>query len=114
MVLLFHMTAANDADILVDREPCLYCRAGGGDRSGDNLAVYKDGHKHCYACGRHHHAPASIDRVRRLVEPVMPPNADDLQWPKDYLPLLDGGNQVAIQWLRKYGITNEQIVKYKF
>lgn len=31
-------------------EPCPKCREMGNDRSGDNLAVYSDGHKFCFAC----------------------------------------------------------------
>jgi len=32
-------------------EACPRCRNNGHDRSGDNLAVYSDGHKHCFRCG---------------------------------------------------------------
>ena len=32
-------------------EQCPECAAVGGDTRQDNLAVYDDGHKHCYACG---------------------------------------------------------------
>jgi twinkle protein len=34
----------------VGKEPCPKCREQGNDRSGDNLAVYSDGHKFCFAC----------------------------------------------------------------
>ena len=35
---------------LIGREPCPVCRERGGDGSGDNLAVYDDGHAYCFAC----------------------------------------------------------------
>jgi twinkle protein len=35
---------------LVEREACPKCQAEGRDTAGDNLAVYDDGHKYCYAC----------------------------------------------------------------
>ena len=34
----------------VGSEPCPKCREQGNDRSGDNLAVYSDNHKFCFAC----------------------------------------------------------------
>lgn len=34
-------------------EPCPVCRARGGDRDGDNLARYSDGHGYCHACGHY-------------------------------------------------------------
>ena len=36
---------------VVSREACPECRKKGNDRHGDNLAVYSDGHKYCFACG---------------------------------------------------------------
>ena len=35
---------------LVKREQCPKCKERGADNSGDNLAVYDDGHKYCFAC----------------------------------------------------------------
>lgn len=35
----------------ISKEPCPKCRSRGQDKSGDNLAVYDDGSKHCFACG---------------------------------------------------------------
>lgn len=34
----------------ISKEQCPNCAKTGGDTSGDNLAVYDDGHKWCYAC----------------------------------------------------------------
>lgn len=40
---------------VVKRERCPKCAEQGGDRSGDNMAVYDDGGKHCYVCKYHVH-----------------------------------------------------------
>ena len=37
----------------VEHKPCPACRNIGGDRAGDNLAVYSDGHGYCNACGHY-------------------------------------------------------------
>ena len=37
----------------VEHQPCPACRQTGGDRAGDNLAVYSDGHGYCNACGHY-------------------------------------------------------------
>jgi len=36
---------------VIRKEPCPKCRELGNDRSGDNLAVYNDGHEYCFRCG---------------------------------------------------------------
>jgi len=36
---------------VIRKEACPECRRIGNDRSGDNLAVYSDGHTYCYRCG---------------------------------------------------------------
>jgi len=40
----------NDSYV-IRKEPCPKCRELGNDRSGDNLAVYSDGHEYCFRCG---------------------------------------------------------------
>lgn len=44
------MGIGNEYQRVLRFEPCPSCRSNGGDRKGDNLAVYDD-HKYCYACG---------------------------------------------------------------
>lgn len=49
------MNASGSGNILntskaIGKEPCPTCRAEGRDTSGDNLVVYDDGHKYCFAC----------------------------------------------------------------
>jgi len=36
---------------VIRKEACPECRSIGNDKSGDNLAVYSDGHCFCYRCG---------------------------------------------------------------
>lgn len=38
---------------VIRKEACPECRKIGNDKSGDNLAVYSDGHSYCYRCGYH-------------------------------------------------------------
>ena len=35
----------------IGKAPCPSCRESGEDKSGDNLAVYDDGHGYCFKCG---------------------------------------------------------------
>ena len=37
--------------VCTHHEPCPQCRGQGRDTKGDNLAIYDDGHKYCFACG---------------------------------------------------------------
>lgn len=39
--------------VVIDKRQCPKCAENGNDTSGDNLAIYDDGHAHCYACGHH-------------------------------------------------------------
>ena len=36
--------------VVIGRERCPKCARNGKDRSGDNLAIYSDGHEFCFAC----------------------------------------------------------------
>lgn len=97
------------------REPCPRCRAGGADRSGDNLVVYKDGHKHCYSCGRHEFADTWV-QIQQLVEDRVTYTdvPDELDFPNDYMPLgASLYSKGALTWLRSYGITDSEIQKWR-
>lgn len=41
----------NNDSYVIRKEACPECRSIGNDKSGDNLAVYSDGHCFCYRCG---------------------------------------------------------------
>lgn len=50
---------------------CPDCAELGKDRSGDNLAVYSDGHSYCYSCG--YHTSSDIRRLKspkKVIQPV--------------------------------------------
>ena len=46
--------------VVANRKRCPKCAAAGADKSGDNLAVYEDGHTHCFACGYHTNTNNSV------------------------------------------------------
>lgn len=93
----------------VTKEACPRCRSMGKDTKGDNLAVYPDGHKHCYGCG-HHVSPALNSRIRMAVagkDLVTTSSPDPREnYPKDrgyYLPVK------VMNWLSQYGLTRKEI-----
>ena len=46
----------------VEHKPCPACRNAGGDRSGDNLAVYSDGHGYCNACEHYENSSSPVNQ----------------------------------------------------
>ena len=44
------MRMTEEESYVVDKEQCPKCADQGRDISCDNLAVYSDGHKFCFAC----------------------------------------------------------------
>ena len=40
-----------EQSVFVSKAACPACRSAGGDKKGDNLAVYSDGHGYCFKCG---------------------------------------------------------------
>ena len=59
---------------VIRKEQCPECRKLGNDRSHDNLAVYSDGHCHCFRCnyhtGRKHITQAIEQPKSRIVLPA--------------------------------------------
>lgn len=49
----------------IGTEQCPACAQRGEDRTGDNLAVYDDGHKYCYKC-KHREEGSPVDRSAAL------------------------------------------------
>ena len=47
------MSSSHNSSTFVEHKPCPACRDTGGDRAGDNLAIYSDGHGYCNACGHY-------------------------------------------------------------
>lgn len=46
-------TTSHPTSTAISKAPCSRCQETGGDRHGDNLVLYDDGHGHCFACGFH-------------------------------------------------------------
>ena len=63
------MSSSHNPSTFVEHKPCPACREIGGDRSGDNLAVYSDGHGYCNACG---HYQKDDTGVNNFIEEKMP------------------------------------------
>lgn len=80
--------------------PCPKC----GSR--DNLALYSDGHKWCFGCG--YYKPSTI-RLGDIRKPMDSPLGQRIvSYPNDTTTTLPS---VAWQWLKQYGITNEETAK---
>jgi hypothetical protein len=87
----------------VRHKPCPKCK------SRDNLAEFSDGHEWCFGCGYYKPPEWSLDRARQKEEKggadagnyfgIDPGSCDTL--PED-----------AYKWLKKYGITEEEVVRY--
>ncbi len=54
----------------VEHKPCPACRQTGGDRAGDNLSVYSDGHGYCNACGHYQKDDTGINNFVEKEEEV--------------------------------------------
>lgn len=79
---------------MVKREPCPSCRAKGNDKSGNNLNVFDNGSKHCYACNYHVKPDGSHEYVA-----VLPPHR----------PMPETGIQsrhIEQKVCNKYGVVN--------
>ena len=82
--------------------PCPKCG------SKDNLAEYSDGF-YCFGCG-HRKSNNTLESIRgRLSESLVATmrSNEDIIYTTDNIP------QKAMQWLLKYGLTNEDIKTYK-
>lgn len=96
-------------------EQCPECASKGKDRAGDNLGVWKDGHKFCLSCG-YHEAVGGVMRLETIAERLQEKqrNKSDTRiptLPDDYSPDLP---EVALNWLRKYDLTEDEIKRNHF
>jgi hypothetical protein len=105
----------SNESVVVSKMRCPACEKAGRDKHADNLAVYSDGHKHCFACGYRVRSPNSLSNLRSRLER----NTSD-EVPKSnsrLFRLVDGfdirsvpqqetgiGRQ-ASEWLLKYSVT---------
>lgn len=89
---------------LIRQERCPECAKQGKDTSGNNLAVYSDGHQFCYSCS--YYVPSNgIARFKSKNEPelikheVVLPSDSDVNYPAR-----------AIEWINKYELTRNDLL----
>jgi hypothetical protein len=74
--------------------------------SSDAYTIYPDGHAHCYSCGYHKNAEKTLQNVQEREEDASTDNVSG-----SYSHTLPN---TALRWLRKYGITDEEIAFYDY
>lgn len=98
--------------IFLKHEPCPKCGPV-LDRSGDNLGVFSDGHKWCFACGYYQHSSGVID-LKQIKERIRAMRTAEMQTP----PTLPGDHTYILpprveSWLAMYGISADESSKYR-
>ncbi len=87
-------------------EPCPRC----GSR--DNLGVWEDGHKWCFGCGYHESSPASIANLKKRVTQMENNNNNGNVAAIDSSTFTTVIPTKAMGWLKKYGLTDAEIIHY--
>jgi twinkle protein len=64
------MSSSLNHSTFVEHKPCPACRNTGGDKAGDNLSVYSDGHGYCNACS-HYEKGTSTGTYQQEERPTM-------------------------------------------
>ena len=64
------MSSSLNPSTFVEHKPCPACRNTGGDKAGDNLSVYSDGHGYCNACS-HYEKGTSTGTYQQEERPTM-------------------------------------------
>ena len=80
------------------REPCPRCRERGNDRSGDNLIVFPDGNKRCFACGYYVPIKGWVIKSKEEVNAKSNPSL-----PSDFTREVP---TAGWRWLLQYGLTH--------
>ena len=88
----------NDSHV-IRKETCPECRKLGNDRSGDNLAVYSDGHCYCYRCG---YRTGRRTFTQQTNETRTSTNGKEIVLPSDVTTELPFE---AKDWLKQYQLT---------
>lgn len=88
-------------------ERCPKCSANGADKSGNNLAVYSDTHKYCFACGFHDKG----DIVEKYKDRL---NTEREKKNVNFFNRANFIDKEALVYLKKYGITDDEISKNYF
>lgn len=85
-------------------ERCPACARLGNDRSGDNLAVYSDGHTYCFRCG-HGSGRTKIQIQNEDASGIIGTNSIVL--PHDVSSEIP---YAGLQWLRQYQLTRRDLI----
>ena len=95
-------------------DQCPMCQRNGRDTSKDNLAIYSDGHKYCYACGYFVPAPKTIVTTKENLTKPKEGSMDGTTTKCLALPSDISGNlsPAAKRWLLGYGLTAEEQKKF--
>ncbi len=104
-----------DANSLVARDRCPACKAKGKDTSKDNLAIYADGHEHCYACG--YYKPARDEERIRKLAPTTITEAESKKAPGSVQLPIDASELIPadiVQRLLRFGLTPKHLKKHNF
>ena len=64
------MNSLGNQSTFVEHKPCPACRNAGGDRSGDNLSIYSDGHGYCNACGHYQKDDTGVNNYIEEKKPM--------------------------------------------
>lgn len=96
-------------NLVVAQERCPKCAELGKDTSKDNLAVYEDGHSHCFGCNYHIFSDgATLNNLKYVMaqkdEDVKP---KIISLPADSSKTIDAK---ALNWLAEYGIIRQEII----
>lgn len=82
----------------IRKAPCPSCRSNGEDKTGDNLAVYDDGHGYCFKCGH-------IERAGGEIPPILPRKMKGLEMTGVVGPIKD--RRISENIVEKFGVTLE-------
>lgn len=92
--------------IHIRNEPCPRCREEGRDKSGDNLAIYSDGHAWCWNC-RYYRDANGVSKIRASHGFSDTPIKRDLHLPAD--ASLNYPSH-ALNWVGKYELTKSDLM----
>ena len=95
---------------LVGKTKCPQCSKFGRDRTGDNLALYNDGHVFCFSCRYYKPSnPRMVAKQKIKMELSSSLNEKSvIKLPSDTTIALDSR---AGMWLAKYDITKDEVLK---
>lgn len=91
----------NNDSYVIRKERCPECARIGNDRSGDNLAIYSDGHTYCYRCGYHSGRKAISQPINKHIQTITLPSDVTSELPYE-----------AKRWLDQYQLARLDIQQH--